>query len=209
MLVPFYFAEVTYADLNLATVALAYSKWTLGFDDPASRKPRLDLGVDAGWSVEDLLRGEDLTGPNDVAAQTRVDEGLFLLRFRHREPTNPVRLWTNAVEIRQTPEGVTVRHGTAVSGVRPGELPPPVPPRIVRTLLVKAGRRVQPQDLYQPVKEFAEKDAEGLAVFVLLNSQRKLPVIVVTPNVNDGLVRPGALALWRDNSLVWLLCTVR
>lgn len=187
MLIPYTYSKITYQGLTSQEIVDAYLQWTLGFDGAvALRDRRINTGVDRSWTSEQLAAGDDLRGIHDCVIQTRKADHRFLLRYVHREPADPARLWTSAVEISQCDDGIMVAHGVSLSDPEPNRpIPPPAPPRITSTLLHRTKGRALPRELHRPVTRIPGTDAADWLKHILMDQDRILPVVVLTP-LNSG-----------------------
>jgi hypothetical protein len=193
MEVPYYYSDITYGGIANDEVRETYSKWILGLESERTRRRRIEEGMSQSATVIDLQSGCDLKGKHDCLVQTRIDERSMAVKFRHRQPSDPVRIWTTCVKITDLLEGgINVKHGAIVSGLpNDNSVPPPSSPRVVKELINKTGRNISPRELFTSTLEISDHNASDFIDFNLSDSIRKLPIVIVSPlNNNNYLIDP-------------------
>ena len=193
---PFYFTELGFERVTLVQAADMYASWIIG-TNPAEKSKRRSEGVLPAWDYKRILLGGDFHGDNDCFVQVRATRDEVLFRFRHRQPSDPIKIWTTNVRLssQDGAPGVRVQHGNWVSGLPRGVQVDSVgAPRIIRELFHISKTGISPRDAVLPVTVVCEKDIDGLIEFTLLDPGRALPLVVVSPSESgDLLVDPEVL----------------
>lgn len=164
-------------------------EWLLGtkrFDRLARR--RREAGIDPRWNLARLHEGTTFLGEYDARVDSRVLDATFLLRMVHRDAHEPSVLWHTVVRITEGNDGARVAHGVARSAPRQTVLGPLVAaPSIVRNLLEWNGPNLLPRDVIDSsCTHVEEADVEGFVDYVLLNSTRELPFLILTPSISTA-----------------------
>jgi len=196
---PIFFGRVGLPHLTFEQIVDAYASWTLGVDTyRRNRDRRLDLGIPPRLSPADLIKGGSYRGDHDCAVVSRRGEGTFLLRFVHRDAEDGGILWHSGVKLSTSAETCSLEHAVARSAPRGATLHPvAASPSVFVRLLERNGPDIEPRDLWNTgLLRLPEEDVEDFVSHILLDEQRKVPYLVVTPTNDAGsfLVGPEQLA---------------
>ena len=186
---PTHFSALTVDGIGLDAAIEHYLNWVEGRGRATARRrsqgvpqplPRTDLTADGGGTV---------LGTNGAEVASRRSDGAFALRFVHRDDQLPDVHWYSVVRVTEVePAGgataaVRVEHasGRAMPPFR--QLPPIAgAPAVLSRLLDLPGARPRERDLAtRDVVHVRAGDAENFIKYVLLDENRTLPVLLISP----------------------------
>lgn len=200
---PTHFSALTVDGIGLDAAIEHYLNWVEGRGRATARRrsqgvpqplPRTDLTADGGGTV---------LGTNGAEVASRRSDGAFALRFVHRDDQLPDVHWYSVVRVTEVePAGgataaVRVEHasGRAMPPFR--QLPPIAgAPAVLSRLLDLPGARPRERDLAtRDVVHVRAGDAENFIKYVLLDENRTLPVLLISPvkETGENLVDPSEL----------------
>lgn len=192
------FMMVSVSGLSLESLATTYAEWVLGQGNERRAGPdRIKKGVNREWTAERVLSGEPLVGHHGCRVDMRLDDTNMLIRFVHRDTQFGAIFWNSSARVRREGDRLIVEHAVGRDPPRGYALSPvAAPPRIITSLLDKDGVDVQPRQLALQLVKLSDGGARGFVEHELLNTQRQVPVLVVSCDRGGGppVVDPQKLA---------------
>ncbi|MGE3752769.1 MAG: hypothetical protein AB7I45_01290 [Planctomycetota bacterium] len=197
-MIPTFFTRVVLQNLDMPTVAEMYGMWAIGLGPFGKlRQRRRDIGV-GHWDLDDLLNGSSFKGSADCHLASRRTNSEFLMHFSHRDGADPAVIWHTVATVEATESGTVLCHGGSRSAPHlRTSLAVPYPPGIVSRILKRNGAQLRPADLGDSsLMPLAEDDVDQFVAYVLTDSARDLPFVVVSRCKSDQsvVVTPKALA---------------
>ncbi len=147
---PTFFARAEIAGLDVDAALARYAAWALGLAPfERVRERRLELGVSAKWSAEDLLAGAELRGRDDCEIEIeRDDEGAAAFWFVHQDDEDDEVLWETTARFAPLGTGVAIEHGVARTAPAGHAVAPlAAPPAVLVRLLDEHRAAVAPREL--------------------------------------------------------------
>lgn len=186
-------ARLRIRDLSLPTLVSVYVDWLVGTGAfEAQRRHREAMGIRA-IDPRELAAGGDFSHADGVV-RTRQLAGRWAMHWRHGDDRR--REWHTVARIAELDEGrVRLEHLTGCAN-SPEDSPPPIAtPRTTRWLIEQHARRIEPSGVLQPrAAEVAGSAVDGWLAHVLLDRDRKFPVVIVSTGPDGVLVDPHAVA---------------
>lgn len=177
-----------------------YCNWVIGRGPYArARSNRVDQGVNPSWTLGDLIGAPpvQLEGTAGTSVDIRGTDGGWVLRFVHPDWQFEGTAWWNIARISKHHEGVQVEHAlirlTGAHAQRPSTNSVP---NVLKDLFSTVGNPYPWEDFRGLHKTINSDNIQIFVEGVLLNDERNLPVVVVSPcrQSKEFLIRPEELA---------------
>jgi hypothetical protein len=177
-----YYVRLFLKAVTESAVRDAYCDWVLGGGrSDRLRHRRIQVGIDAGWTREQLVGGATLRGRYGCTMDARVGTGQFLLQLAHHDADQPAVFWHNTVRISRGEPGTIVEHAVGRTAPRDVYLEPVAgPPSIIASLIELNGPDLVPSEIQDASRALMGQDDAVLLADYLLAPQRVVPLLVLS-----------------------------
>lgn len=200
---PTHFSTITVDGIGLDAAIEHYLNWVEGRGHAAARRPSQGVPQPLPRRTLTANGGGTVNGTNGAEVASRRSEGEFALRFVHRDDKMPDVHWYSVVRVTEVePErgataAIRVEHASG-RAMPPFRKLPPIAgaPAVLSRLLALPGARPRERDLAtRDVVHVRAGGAENFIKYVLLDENRTLPVLLVSPvkDTGENLVDPSKL----------------
>lgn len=198
---PIYFTSIPCDGVALERVLEEYLDWIEGIGSYAElREARVVHGVPADLNRAALRAGASSPLANGCQLALRIGTGRAVLRFVHRDETQPEAWWRSVVRLTEASSegGVFVEHAVACTTPRTAWASTAAnAPSVVERLCALGGTHPDTRALRAggPL-HLSEEDAEGFVRHVLVDPARNAPYVLVSPEKASGdyLIDPDLLS---------------
>ena len=210
-IVPTYFSSFC-STTPLSKVKEEYSTWMLGlagFSTPG--RPRLGIIGERRWVLSDLL------GPCPINLEARGqfkvairDPGnTWILRFNFPDTRVEGTVWSNIVRLTETGDGTRIEHGIVRLTIAHAQRPSPQDvPSVLQSLFQTAITEDLRKNLNGIPLELNRENIENVVNDVLLNPERKLPVLIVSRSTGDEELCVDPIGLGRSLQGMAVVCSL-
>ncbi len=196
-----YYAKLLLPKTPLKKVQAEYLAWLLGTGKYFKLKDRRrEIGINSSWTQIQVAESKRLMGFDDFELDARTATNRWVLRYRHRDASDPAVLFQHLVRLNQVGTLLEVEHGIRRSA--PRELLKPlaraVRPRVIEDLTDERAD-VLPKNLNLPPIRLNVGEVE-LFTSSQLFEPSSVPWVVVSPSeeIEKPLIEPIAFAQWFD-----------
>jgi len=192
--VPTHFTKITVDGVSLEEAIEHYLDWIEGRGAAATRRPFQGVPYPLDRQRLTTNSGGEIRGENGLEIATRSSENKFVLKFIHRDDQHSDVFWHSIVRIfsevplKGKKNAVGVEHGTGRM-IPPYKKLPPVAgaPAVLARLLKIEGARPRNRDLVKrDLIRVRSGEAEGFVRHILLDANRSLPILLVSPEKDSG-----------------------